>query len=588
MINYSYKKRLLFYFISVFVAFLLIVTAFQYKREKNYRINELENKLNSIAEITHHFIESKNIFESGNFQLIDSLETIIPESGTRTTLIDIKGNVLYDSSVEDYKSLENHFSRPEVQKSLYADYGANIRKSASTGKDYYYYSKCYNSYFVRVAVVYDIQIINFLKADKLFFYFILFIFLLGLGVVVYITERLGISISNLKDFAIKAGRNQNIDTQLPFPKNELGTIGNQIIQIYSDLKKTKDELSIEKERLFRHLMTIHEGIAIFSSKKEKILFNHNFIQYINLISDKSTITPENVFNLPEFQELNKFIDKHISNKEIIENNKEVLEQFKINKNDKYFNIQCIIFNDKSFEIILSDITKLEKNRLIKQQMTANIAHELKTPVSSIKGYLETILNVENIDKEKQKSFIEKAFVQSNRLTDLINDISMLNKIEEAVELFTFEELKVEQIARDAVDNVQAKLEANNIDVEINIDKSTQITGNQQLIYSIFQNLLENTINYAGNDIKVSISRYYEDKKYYYFSYSDTGVGIPEHHFSRIFERFYRIDTGRSRKEGGTGLGLSIVKNALNFHNGEISARNNKDGGIEFLFTLAKK
>lgn len=224
---------------------------------------------------------------------------------------------------------------------------------------------------------------------------------------------------------------------------------------------------------------------------------------------------------------------------------------------------------------------------MKQQLTSNIAHELKTPLASIKGYIETLKNNRGISEEKKMYFIERAHAQTERLNLLLNDISLLNNIEDAGELFEIKPVVVKNIITDVIENLENRLNEKNIKCKLNVDNKVVVNGNDSLLSSIFQNLIENSINYAGESISIEINNYLEDKKFYYFSYSDTGVGIPEEHLNRIFERFYRIDSGRTREQGGTGLGLSIVKNAILLHKGKISARNRLDGGIEFLFTLAK-
>ena len=589
IIQRTFRNRIFINFFVVFTIFTLIVLVYQYDREKSYRTGQLENTLDNISEVTHRYIEHKNAFVTGNFKTLDTLKIILPIANTRVTVIDMTGKVVYDSFVADVNTMENHLQRPEVQKALYSGNGSSIRISATTKQKFYYYAKNFNTYFVRTAAVYNVEIVNFLKTQRIFLFFIAFLFLFMWLLLHFTTRRLSEFITKLKDFALKAGQNEDISKMdSNFQDNELGVIRKQIIEIYNHLKTAKDELTSEREKLFGHMQVLKEGISIFSADKNKILANSHFIQFINMISDKSTISAELIFSIPEFNNVVEFVDQY-QEQDMQTLNKELPQmEYTIEKSEKFFHIRCIIFLDKTFEVLISDVTRPEKQRLLKQQLTSNIAHELKTPLSSIKGYLETIMNNPNIPKDKKAYFTEKAFAQSERLTDLLNDISLLNNIEDAGGLFEFKPVILNPVIRDVIENLKIRLTEQNMNCTIDINNEVVVNGNESLLFSVFQNLIENSINYAGANSQISIRKYLEDDKFYYFQYSDSGVGIQEEHLPRIFERFYRIDYGRSRETGGTGLGLSIVKNAVLLHKGEISAKNRPEGGLEFLFSLAKK
>lgn len=234
------------------------------------------------------------------------------------------------------------------------------------------------------------------------------------------------------------------------------------------------------------------------------------------------------------------------------------------------------------------IVEQTRNRQLKQEMTSNIAHELKTPVSSIRGYLEILLGDKPVDEEQRHYFLERCYSQTLRLSDLINDVSLINKLEESHELFTREPVNVRLLAEEAIVELAQNAEQHHISILNDLPENIVVTGNSMLLYSIFRNLIENAIVHAGDNTTVGIDCYQpSDESHYFLHLYDTGKGVGNEYLPKLFDRFLRIDEGRSRKNGGTGLGLSIVKHAVLFHGGDIYAKNREGGGLEFFFSLKK-
>lgn len=232
--------------------------------------------------------------------------------------------------------------------------------------------------------------------------------------------------------------------------------------------------------------------------------------------------------------------------------------------------------------------------VIKQQMTSNISHELRTPVTGIMGYLETLESCPDMDEERRRSFIHRAYVQSVRLSDLIRDMALISKIEESPEKLEKQIVNLKEIMDDVASEFTAGLEKSGDVLENRLPPDLRIRGNRTLLHALFRNLVENSVKYAGGGVTLCLEcADYADAGFedcgdsVCLTYYDTGAGVPSQYIPRLFERFYRVAEGRTRDAGGSGLGLSIVRNAVAFHGGEIRVVNRRPHGLQFFFLLEK-
>ena len=229
----------------------------------------------------------------------------------------------------------------------------------------------------------------------------------------------------------------------------------------------------------------------------------------------------------------------------------------------------------------------EEKIRIKRQLTNNINHELKTPVASIQVCLETLLSGIQLTEEKRQELIERCYSNNERLRQLLNDISLITRMEDGSQSIAKEPININRIIDEIADELAIMPQEERFTLHTQFNEQVIIEGNPSLIGSIFRNLTENAIAYSGGK-NIYITLLENNNQSCTIRFEDDGSGVEEQKMPRLFERFYRIDKGRSRRMGGTGLGLSIVKHAVQFHGGTIVASNRKQGGLRFDFTLQKK
>ena len=472
----SFQRNLLLSIGGVFLLFAICFSVYQYKREKEYKIDILHSRLRMynyemVQTVGKDSMSSSRLFR--DYVLHHQME------GLRVSVIDKEGRVIFDSYDTDVEALGNHLQRTEIQQALQEGSGYDIKRmSQSTHETYFYSATRFGDVIVRAAVPYSAELTRSLQADNTYIYYSGVLTLL-LGIVLYyITHRISRHIGYLREFAMKAEEGEELDHELErrLPDDELGDISHTIIMLYWKL---------------RH------------SEEEKVR--------------------------------------------------------------------------------------------IKRQLTQNAAHELKTPAASIHGYLESILDNRDMPEDKKKHFLERCYAQSERMNKLLLDMSALTKLDEIDDNRSeaqkdYRPVDVLQIIQSVLDDTALQLQEKGIAPSLQLPQHIEVLGDQSLIYSIFLNLIDNAIAYAtgASLLKITCTEVEKEGRHFYeFLVSDNGSGVEAQHLTHLFERFYRVDKGRSRKLGGTGLGLAIVKNAVAAYGGQATALSTPGGGLTIRFTLAR-
>ena len=483
----------------------------------------------------------------------------------RITLIKEDGDVVYDSS-QDAKFLPTHKDRPEVIKAQKNGFAKIERYSNTLSKDLYYVSlRLEDGNVLRVSREMDNLLGAFRKVFPIDILMSLLVFAIATVVSRRLTKKTFEPLNNLNEDLL------TIDTDM-FP--EISPFINKINKQNKTIKDNYREISRERDTIETILKNMKESLIIIDENKNLLSVNNSARELFN---SKRDLIGENILNLIRDEDLLKLIDDALmgSSVESITNIGDREFKFYVNP----------VFEDKKVRgvvILFIDETEEIRALRLREEFSSNVSHELKTPLTSICGFSELLVNG-MVDDDNKEEFYKLIYDDSKRLLNLIEDIMKISGLE-SEEAFSREEIKLNELIKDILRAQRNIIDEKNIAVSLEGDGL--VYENKTMMWELFANIINNGLKYNkdGGKLDIKIS---EDEKNYEVSIVDTGIGIPSKDLARIFERFYRVDKSRSRKIGGTGLGLSIVKHVLQSIDGKLEISSKLGMGTSFKVILRK-
>lgn len=569
-------KKKLFVFFIIFIFLIVGITGLvYYKLARNLIIEntrkEIETEILSVAD----YIKEN---EEENF---NSISKLIKEKTNKKVLILSNDGILLGDSESNVKKFDNNISRNEFKDAIKYGVGESVKDGFTENKYVYYYVKKIivndNTYLVRLET--KIDTIKELQVGY-FNVSIITILVALLLIIIFVHRYIGSitkPIEKLTKFAttISIG---NYDKRIKLSsKDEIGKLGNAFNLMAQRLEDTIANLGDKQNKLMTILSNSKDGIIVLDNNKRILLLNPAAQAMFDLEND---IIGKYFIEVIRNYDLENIIE-NVPNEEVeIKLNYPSIKNVKIRATNaiSYENMEEVL----GVLIIVQDITKVKKLENIRSDFAANVSHELKTPLTSIKGFCETLRVVD--DKETRNKFLDIINIESERLTNLINDILTLSELESglAEERHTIDVNKCISEVYTITKQIASKK-----DIEIDYienDKNCAIFGDEYSFKQMIINLVDNAIKYTEEDGNIYIYLT-KNNESLIIKVEDTGIGISSEHFPRLFERFYRVDKGRSRDSGGTGLGLAIVKHIVILLNGEIEVESEVNKGTTFTITL---
>jgi two-component system phosphate regulon sensor histidine kinase PhoR len=474
----------------------------------------------------------------------------------RVTLIKSDGSVVSDSVDTDVNSMPNHSDRPEFEQAIKDGNGSSHRMSETLNKiTYYYAEKTADGSVIRVAKTID-------SIYGIFLFVIPSILIIMIGVFVVCTILAKRSTKKIIEPIKEMADNGNGS-----PYDELLPLSQKIASQQRQIKRQMRRLQFEKDKISTLIENMAEGFILIDVDKKVLMSNYSASKLLG--ADDDGVTDKTLIAFSRNEVLNDCVDKALSGESKNGDTTVKGRALQIITNPVYSN------GEKNGAIcLIIDVSAKKKAEKMRREFTANVTHELKTPLTSISGYAEIIASG-LVKPDDIPNFANKIHKESGRLLSLISDIMELSQLDEKFSDEEFAPVDLAGVAAEVAEDLRSNAEKHGITITIDT-KTAVINGNRNQIYELIYNLCDNAIRYNRENGSVKIITG-DDNEHPFVKVADTGIGIPEKHHKRVFERFYRVDKSRSKETGGTGLGLAIVKHITERHGGEISLESSEQG-----------
>lgn len=560
--------------------------------------SEVEQRLRLAAALIDHQISvsiknnEKVDFNSIARSYSDILDKSSTATGTaiekesRVTIVDYTGKVLGESDT-DYQSMENHLYRKEIQEAIKGNTGEDIRFSKTLKMDFLYIAVPAAS--IKAVLRVSVPLIQLEKINRVIWFYCIIGVLTGLLLTSLLAYKFSISVTKPINELIRVSKqisDGNYSKRADVRSNdELGQLAQTFNEMAEDLDRTVADLTDKNIKFDSILNSMTNGFIAVDSSFRIILVNAIACRLFN-ISDENAIIGVKIVEVIRNHRINEFLSRTIYKGDSLVNEINIGAP-----EEKIFRIYTNPIKSRSNPevnaggiLTIHDITNLKKLEQIRTDFVSNVTHELKTPLTSIRGFVETLRGGAIKDRTVAEKFLDIIDIEAERLYMLINDILQLSEIENRQKDTDIGRHNLKAIIEEVAAMLRVNAEKKGVSLKVEADGRISILANRDRIKQMFINLIDNAINYNVENGSVTVTASKVEGRLV-MTVKDTGIGIAQQHLPRIFERFYRVDKGRSRNMGGTGLGLSIVKHIVNLYNGDIKVESEPGKGTEFIIQL---